>query len=89
MSITSKNGFRLGTDSTFKDITSIEFGDVYIYNDILTDNEIMEGFKEVWNHYKGAIIGVIVAILILCTRLYELITNTFNFITNKSCEITI
>ena len=33
----------------------------------------MEGFKEVWNNYKGAIIGVIIAILILATRLYDLI----------------
>jgi len=45
MSIASKNGFRLGTDSTFKDITSIEFGDVYIYNDILTDNEIKDHYS--------------------------------------------
>lgn len=29
--------------------------------------------KEFWENYKGAIIGVIVAILILCTRLYYLI----------------
>jgi len=33
----------------------------------------MEGFKDFWNHYKGAIIGVIVAILVLATRLYDLI----------------
>ena len=32
----------------------------------------MEGFKEFLSKYLGAIIGVIVAILILCTRLYEL-----------------
>ena len=32
----------------------------------------MEGLKEFWSKYKGAIIGVIVAILILCTRLYDL-----------------
>lgn len=30
-------------------------------------------FKEFWNNYKGAIIGVIVAILILVTRLHDLI----------------
>lgn len=29
--------------------------------------------KEFWNHYKGAIIGIIVAILILITRLHDLI----------------
>ena len=33
----------------------------------------MEEFKKFINQYKGAIIGVIVALLILCTRLYELI----------------
>ena len=32
----------------------------------------MEGFKEFLSKYLGAIIGVIVAILILCTKLYEL-----------------
>lgn len=29
--------------------------------------------KEFWNHYKGAIIGIIIAILILITRLHDLI----------------
>ena len=33
----------------------------------------MNNFKEFWNQYKGAIIGLIVAILILITRLDELI----------------
>ena len=33
----------------------------------------MESFKDFWHNYKGAIIGVIVAILIMATRLYELI----------------
>ena len=32
----------------------------------------MESFKEFLSKYLGAIIGVIVAILILCTNLYEL-----------------
>ena len=32
----------------------------------------MEGFKNFWNQYKGAIIGIVVAILILCTKLYDL-----------------
>lgn len=32
----------------------------------------MESFKEFLSKYLGAIIGVIVATLILCTRLYEL-----------------
>ncbi|MCI8759566.1 MAG: DUF2273 domain-containing protein [Clostridia bacterium] len=29
--------------------------------------------KEFWNQYKGAIIGIVVAILILITRLHDLI----------------
>ena len=33
----------------------------------------MEGIKEFWDRYKGAILGIIVAILIIATRLYELI----------------
>lgn len=33
----------------------------------------MDGFKNFVSEYKGAIIGGIVAIIILCTRLYELI----------------
>ena len=33
----------------------------------------MEKLKEFWNNYKGAILGVIVAILILATKIYNLI----------------
>lgn len=33
----------------------------------------MNGFKEFIKEYSGAIIGGIVAIIILCTRLYEVI----------------
>ena len=33
----------------------------------------MNGFKEFWNNYKGAIIGVVIASLILITRLQDLI----------------
>ena len=33
----------------------------------------MEGFKEFWNQYRGAIIGIVIAILILITRLHDLI----------------
>ena len=33
----------------------------------------MESLKGFWNQYKGAIIGVIIAILILCTKLYDVI----------------
>ena len=34
---------------------------------------IMDGFKNFITKYMGAIIGIIVAILILCTKLYEFI----------------
>ena len=37
----------------------------------------MEGLKNFWNNYKGAIIGVIVAILVIMTKLYELIMAIF------------
>ncbi len=33
----------------------------------------MTGFKGFWNNYKGAIIGVVIAVLILITRLQDLI----------------
>ncbi len=33
----------------------------------------MENLRDFWNQYKGAIIGVIVAILILITKLYNLV----------------
>ena len=35
--------------------------------------EVPEKFKEFWNNYKGAIIGVVIAALILITRLQDLI----------------
>ena len=30
-------------------------------------------FKDFWEHYKGAIIGIVIAVLILITRLQDLI----------------
>ena len=33
----------------------------------------MDGFKNFLSQYKGAIIGIIIAILILCTKLYDLL----------------
>ena len=33
----------------------------------------MDGLKQFWNQYRGAIIGIIIAILILITRLHDLI----------------
>lgn len=36
-------------------------------------NVIRMNLKEFWDNYKGAIIGIVVAILILITRLHDLI----------------
>lgn len=33
----------------------------------------MENIKDFWNNYKGAIIGIVLAILILATRIYNFI----------------
>lgn len=33
----------------------------------------MDNIKKFWDQYKGAIIGIVIAILILITRLYDLI----------------
>ena len=33
----------------------------------------MNSLKEFWNNYKGAILGVITALLIIMTKLYQLI----------------
>lgn len=33
----------------------------------------MNGFKDFWDHYKGAITGIVIAVLILITRLQDLI----------------
>ncbi len=34
---------------------------------------IKMNLKDFWNNYKGAIIGIIIAILVLVTRLHDLI----------------
>ena len=31
----------------------------------------MENIKDFWNNYKGAIIGIAIAILVLATRIYN------------------
>lgn len=33
----------------------------------------MGNIQDFWNNFKGAIIGVLIAILILCTKLYNVI----------------
>ena len=33
----------------------------------------MNGLKDFWSKYKGAIVGIVLSLLIIMTRLYELI----------------
>ena len=43
--IKSNNSFKIGTNNTFKEISNITVGDIYIYNDILTDSQINTNYK--------------------------------------------
>lgn len=45
----------------------------YVKRNKTERNVIRMNLKEFWNSYKGAIIGIVVAILILVTRLHDLI----------------
>lgn len=44
-SISSTNTIKIGTNETFKEISNITIGDIYIYSDILTDSEINSNYK--------------------------------------------
>ena len=44
-SISSTSSFKIGTNDTFKELSKIELGDVYIYTDILTEVEINTNYK--------------------------------------------
>ncbi len=44
-SIYSENKFKLGSDNTFEETSKITVGDLYIYNDILTEAEINTNYK--------------------------------------------
>lgn len=48
-SILSNSTFKIGTDNTFKELSNIEVGDIYIYKDILTSEEINDNYKETIN----------------------------------------
>ena len=43
--IGSNSNFKVGTDSKFEKTSSITVGDIYFYNDILTDSEISKNYK--------------------------------------------
>lgn len=43
--IGSNNSFKIGTNNTFKELSNFEVGDIYIYNDILTEEEINVNYK--------------------------------------------
>lgn len=44
-SVYSENNFKLGSDNTFKEVSEITVGDIYFYNDILTEEEINTNYK--------------------------------------------
>lgn len=44
---------------------------------LIREEQKMEGFKSFWSQYKGAIIGILIAILVLITRLHDLILAIF------------
>lgn len=43
--IYSNSSFKIGTDTTTKKISNMEIGDIYIYNSILTNEEIKNNYK--------------------------------------------
>lgn len=48
-SILTNNSFKIGTNETFEEISNIEIGDIYIYNDILTEDEISKNYSQTIN----------------------------------------
>lgn len=44
-SLSSSKSFKLATDSNFKELSNMEIGDVYIYNSILSDDEIKTNYS--------------------------------------------
>ena len=45
-SISTKESFKIGTNSTFKELSNFEIGDIYIYKDILSDEEIATNYNK-------------------------------------------
>ena len=57
-SISSSSSFKIATDSTMKKISNMEIGDIYVYNDILTDEEIKNNYSVNLNvFYDGLLVG--------------------------------
>lgn len=48
-SINSNNSLKVGTNNRFDKLSNIEVGDIYIYTDILTDEEISNNYKNTIN----------------------------------------
>lgn len=47
--ISSTQSFKLGTDKTTKELSNLEIGDIYIYKDILTEEEIKNNYSTTIN----------------------------------------
>lgn len=57
-SISSNNSFKLATDSSFKELSNMEIGDVYVYNSILSDDEIKTNYSVNLNViYSNLLVG--------------------------------
>ena len=48
-SLSSNQSFKIGVDSTFKELSNIELGDIYTYKDILTAEEIKNNYSQTVN----------------------------------------
>lgn len=56
--ISSNNGFKIGTDSTFEELSNMEVGDIYIYKNILTESEINTNYNNTINIiYNNLVVG--------------------------------
>jgi len=56
--VSSNESFKIGTDSTFSILSNFELGDLYIYKDILTDEEISNNYQTTINIiYDNLVVG--------------------------------
>ena len=57
-SISTNSSFKIGTDKTFKELSNFELGDIYIYKDILSDEEITTNYNKTINIiYDNLVVG--------------------------------